>query len=99
MPPAKFKRYVPSDMKIKVTSGSPTLSIYKTSISTLLSWSISPYLCLSPPVRSIHFVIEVFRWRIAVKETERGVNMMLGVGWLPHQPSYAFDDVLTPVFF
>jgi hypothetical protein len=23
---------------------------------------------------------------------------MLGVGWLPHQPSHAFDDVTTPVF-
>ena len=24
--------------------------------------------------------------------------MMLGVGWLPHQPSHAFDDVSTTVF-
>jgi hypothetical protein len=24
--------------------------------------------------------------------------MMLGVRWLPHQPSHAFDDVVTPVF-
>ena len=23
---------------------------------------------------------------------------MLGVGWLPHQPSHAFDDVSTPIF-
>jgi hypothetical protein len=23
---------------------------------------------------------------------------MLGVGWLPHQPSHAFDDVSTAVF-
>jgi hypothetical protein len=23
---------------------------------------------------------------------------MLHIGWLPHQPSYAFDDVRTPVF-
>jgi hypothetical protein len=23
---------------------------------------------------------------------------MLGEGWLPHQPSHAFDDVLTAVF-
>ena len=22
---------------------------------------------------------------------------MLAVGWLPHQPSHAFDDVSTPV--
>jgi hypothetical protein len=30
--------------------------------------------------------------------TLRGENEMLGVGWLPHQPSHAFDDVSTPVF-
>jgi hypothetical protein len=24
--------------------------------------------------------------------------MMLSVGWLPQQPSHAFDDVATPVF-
>jgi len=23
--------------------------------------------------------------------------MMLGIGWLPHQPSHAFDEVSTPV--
>ena len=23
---------------------------------------------------------------------------MLGIGWLPHQPSLAFDDVSTSVF-
>jgi hypothetical protein len=28
----------------------------------------------------------------------RGVNAMLSVGWLPHQPSHAFDDISTPVF-
>jgi hypothetical protein len=28
----------------------------------------------------------------------RGVNKMLTVRWLPHQPSHAFDDVSTPVF-
>ena len=27
-----------------------------------------------------------------------GVNTMLGIGWLPNQPSHAFDDVSTPVF-
>ena len=46
----------------------------------------------------MHFGIEAFRWRIALKLTLRGVNMLLGVGWLPHQPSHAFDDVSTPVF-
>jgi len=35
---------------------------------------------------------------MAVKATLRGVNMMLGVRWLQHQPSHAFDDVSTPVF-
>jgi len=53
--------------------------------------------CLPPPVRSVHFGIEAFRWRIAVKATLRGINKMLGVRWLPHQPSHAFDDVSTPV--
>jgi hypothetical protein len=64
----------------------------------LLSWSISAYLCFPPPVRSVHFSTEAFRWRIAVKATLSGVSEMLGVGWLPHQPSHAFDDVLTSVF-
>jgi len=68
------------------------------SISTLLSSSDSPYLFLPPPVRSVHFGLEAFRWRIALEATMRGGNEMLGVGWLLHQPSHAFDDVLTPVF-
>jgi len=85
-------------MKIKGTSVSPSLSVALTSISTLLSWSISAYLCLPPPVRCVHFSIEAFRWRIAVKAMLRGVNEMLGVGWLPHQPSHAFDEVSTAVF-
>ena len=46
----------------------------------------------------MHISIQAFRWRIAVKATLRGVNVMQGVGWLPHQPSHAFDDVSTPVF-
>jgi len=96
--PAKFERCVPSDIKIKGTSVSPSLSVALTAISTLLSSSISAYLCLPLSVRSVHFSIEAFRWRIAVKATLRGVNEMLGVGWLPHQPSLAFDDVSTPVF-
>ena len=46
--PAKFERCVPSDMKIKGTSVSPSLNVPLTSISTLLSSSISAYLCLPP---------------------------------------------------
>jgi hypothetical protein len=46
----------------------------------------------------VHFGIEAFQWRIAVEATLKGMNGMLGVGWLPHQPSHAFDDVLTPEF-
>jgi hypothetical protein len=46
----------------------------------------------------VNFGIEAFQWHIAVRATLRGVNEMLSVGWLPHQPSHAFDDVLTPGF-
>jgi hypothetical protein len=46
----------------------------------------------------VHFGIEVFWWCLAVNETLRGVNGMLCIGSLRHQPSDAFDDVLTPVF-
>jgi len=95
--PAKFERCVPSDINIKGTSVSPSLSVDLTLISRLLSSSISAYLSLPPPVRSVPISIEAFRWRIAVKATLRGVNEMLGVGWLPHQPSHAFDDISTPV--
>jgi len=42
--------------------------------------------------------IEVFGGRITFKATLRCENEMLGVGWLPHQPSHAFDDVSTPGF-
>jgi len=58
---------------------------------------ISLYLCLPPPVRSMHFGKEAFQWRIAVKAMLRGVITMLGVHWLSHQPSHTFDDILTPV--
>jgi len=95
--PAKFEKSVPSDMKIKGTGVSPSLSIALTSISTLLSLSISAYLCLPPPVRSVHFSIGGFRRLIAVKAMVRGVNETLGVAWLPHQPSHAVDAVSTPV--
>jgi hypothetical protein len=64
----------------------------------LLSWSISPYLCLPPPVRSVRCGIEVFRWRIAVKATLKSVNTMLSVHLLPHQPSHAFENVSTVVY-
>jgi len=33
-----------------------------------------------------------------VEATLRGRNEILGVGWLPHAASHAFDDVLTQVF-
>jgi len=96
--PAKFERCVPSDMKIMVTSVSPTLSVELTLVSRSSYTGISPYLCLPSPVRSVYFDIEAFRWRIADKPTLRGVNRLLGVHWLPHQPSHVFDDVLTPIF-
>jgi hypothetical protein len=67
-------------------------------MSTLLSSSISAYLCLPPPVGSVHISIEAIRWCIAVKATLRGINEMLGVGWLLDQPSHAFDDVSMQVF-
>jgi hypothetical protein len=66
--------------------------------STLLSSSISLDLCLPPPVCSVHFGIEAFWGRIAFKPPLRGKNEMLGIGWLLHQLSHAFDDVSTPAF-
>jgi len=64
----------------------------------LLSSSISLYQCLTPPVRSVHFGIQAFRGRIAVKAPLSAENEMLGVGWLTHQLSHVFDDVSAPVF-
>jgi hypothetical protein len=46
----------------------------------------------------VHFGRQAFRWSMAVEAMLRGVIMMLGAHWLPHQPSHAFDDVSTPVF-
>jgi len=86
--PAKFERCVPLDMHIKGTRVSATLSVVYMLIGMVLSSRISPDLCLPPPVRSLHFSIEAFRWRIAVNATLKGVNEMLRVGWLPHQPSH-----------
>ena len=80
------------------TKVSASLGVALTSINALLSSSMSAYLCLPAPVRSVHISIEAFLWLIAVKATLRVVNEMLGVGWLPHQSSHAFDDVSTPVF-
>jgi hypothetical protein len=68
------------------------------SISTLLSWSISPYMCLQPPGRSVDSCIEVFWWGITDIAMLHSLNTMLRVRWLPHQPSDGFDDILTPVF-
>jgi hypothetical protein len=96
--PAKFERCVPSDMKMKGTSVSTSLSVGLTAISMILSSSISAYLCLSPPVCSVHCSKETFQWRIAVKAMLRCVYGMRGVGWLPYRPSHAFDDISTPVF-
>jgi len=85
-------------MKIQGTRVSSSLSVALTSISPLSSSSISAYLCLPPPVRRVHISVEAFWWHIVVEATLKGVNEMLGVGWLPHQPSHGFDDVATPVF-
>ena len=85
-------------MKITQSSVSPSVSVASTSISTLLSSSVSAYLCLPPPVCSVHFSIGEFGWCIAVEATLRDVNEMLGIGWLAHQPCHDFDDVSTPVF-
>ena len=95
---SNFERCVPSDMKINGTSVSPSLSIAFTWVSTVLSSSVSAYKSLPPPVHSLQFGREAFLWLIAVKATLRGVNLMLSIGWLPHQPSHASDDVSTPVF-
>ena len=75
-----------------------TLSIDLTLNRTLSFPSISPHLSLPPPVLSVHFSIEAFRWMIAVETTLRGVYEMRGIGSLLHQSSRAFEDVSTPVF-
>ena len=33
-----------------------------------------------------------------VEAMQRGGNELISVGWLPPQPSHAFDGVSTPVF-
>jgi hypothetical protein len=96
--PEKLARCIPSEGMIKAPSVFPSLSVALSSISTILSSSVYVYLCLPPPIGSVHFSIEAFRWSIAVKAILRGANEMLGVGWMPPEPSHAFDDVSTPVF-
>lgn len=98
MLPAEFEICVPSDMKIKGNSVFPTLSVDQGLIRTILSSSISPYPFLPPPVLSVGFGIVAFRWCISVKGMLGGIHEMLGVGWLPYQLSYEFDDVSIPVF-
>ena len=95
--PAIFKRCVTFNMKITRTSVSHGHSIALTSITTLSSVSISAYLCLGTPVRSEQFIIGAFWWGIDDKVMLRGINEMLGVDWLPHQPCDCLDDVSTPV--
>jgi hypothetical protein len=46
----------------------------------------------------VHFSLEAVPGHLAVKALLRGENDMLGVGWLLHQPSHAFDDVSAAVF-
>ena len=46
----------------------------------------------------MHVGIEAFRWCTTFTSMLRGVYEMLGVSWLPHQLSHAFEDVSTPVF-
>jgi len=75
----------------------PSLNVDLTSVSTSSYLGISPQLFPPPPVCSVHFGIEAFRWRIALEGMLRGVNMMLGVRWVPLQPCHAFDDVSIPV--
>ena len=96
--PAQFERCVPLDMKIKGTSVSPTLSVDLMSGCTSSPPDIAPYLCLPPPVGSMHFGIEAFRWHIADNATLTGVNKILSEVCLPHQRCQVFDDVLTAVF-
>jgi hypothetical protein len=44
----------------------------------------------------VHFGIEAFWWHIAVEAVLRCVNEILSIGWLPYQPSHAFDHVSAP---
>jgi len=46
----------------------------------------------------VHFGIEAFQWCIPVRAMLWGVNVMLGLCWLPQQPCNASGDVSTPVF-
>jgi len=55
-------------------------------------------MCLPHPVRNMHFGTQSFRWHITDIAMLGGINMMLGLGWLPLQLFHAFDDTSTPVF-
>jgi hypothetical protein len=68
------------------------------SVSTSSCSGITSYLFLPPPVRSVHFSMEVFRGGNTVKAMLSGIKQMLGVSRLLHQPSHAFGDVSTPEF-
>jgi hypothetical protein len=46
----------------------------------------------------VHFGIKVFQWGIAVQATLWGIDIMVGVRRLPHQPSHAVHEVSTAVF-
>jgi len=73
---AKFKRWVLSDLKIKRNSVSTTVSIDLMLVSTSSSSGISPYLCLPPLVRSVHFGVDTSWWWIIVQAMLRGIYKM-----------------------
>jgi len=88
--PAKLESCVPLDLQIKGTSVSPALRVDWTSMHMLLSTNTSSYLCLQTAVRSRHFGIEAFWWYIAVGVVLRGLNVILGTRWRPHEPLYSW---------
>jgi hypothetical protein len=52
---------------------------------------------MQPPVRSVHNSIKAFWWHITVQPMKRGMNEILGVGWLQHQTFQGFDDISTQI--
>lgn len=95
--PPTFKWCVPLHMKIKRSSGSPTVSVDLMLISMSLSSVTSPYVWFPPPVHRVHFGVLAFRWHITVKATLRGISQMHRAGLLPHQRFNSIGDILTPV--
>jgi len=88
--PAKFKRCVSSDTHVKGSCVSPTLSVDQMWISTVLSWNISPYLCLPPRVWNVHFGVEAFQCYITdevtnslIRLTMPGLQYLIGRRYLP----------------